>query len=171
MGTALLMLWGVFWTLFFGTAAHLFQVELFVVNVPIAMATYCAARRRPTTAYSVVFVVGWFDALLSGGGRGPVLLAYLLVTLLLVFTRNRLRTHSRLRLAGVVVAASMLWSITFCVIMGMIGSGGWWKTLIQVSPISAALTGIFALFNHAVLSRIDPVQRLEITGDSPLRSR
>lgn len=171
MGSLILIVWGVFWTLAFGVAAQLFHVDLLVVNVPIAMATYCAARRRPITAYGVVFAVGWFGALLSGGARGPVLLAYLIVSGLLVFSRNRLRTHTHLRLAGAVVAASMLWSVVFCIILVMVGAGGWWKPLIQVSPLSAAMTGVFALFNHAVLSRIDPVQRLEIAGDSPLRAR
>lgn len=171
MSALVLIAWGIFWTLAFGVSAHLFQIELLVVNVPVAMAVYCAARRRSVTAYSVVFTVGWFGALLSGGARGPVLLAYLVVTALLVLSRNRLRTHTQLRLAGVAVAASMLWSLCFCMLLGVVGAGSWWKTLIQVSPLSAAMTGVFALFSHAVLSRIDPVQRLEIAGNSPLRAR
>lgn len=172
MHTGLLIVWGLFWTFFFGVAAQAFHAEFLVINVPIAVGAYCAARRKPLTAYFVVLVLAWFMAVLAGGGRGPSMLAHLIVCLFFVFTRSRLRAHSNLRLAGTVVAGAMLWSLLFALIMGMAGAGGWWGTLVTISPLVAAMTGVFALFNNAVLSQFDGDRRGSFMGEkAPLRPR
>lgn len=170
MNTSFLIAWGLLWTFLLGVIAHQFQFEQVVIHVPVVFAAYCAARRRPFTAYLTVLVLAWFTAVMAGGGRGPIMLAYLLVCLLFVSTRSRLRTHTNLRLAGIVVAGCMLWSILFCILMGIAGKGGWWKVMVQISPLSAAATGLFAWFTNAILSRIDPEQRTQIGIDTRLRS-
>lgn len=171
MTAFLLMLWGIGWTLIFSVASLVFHFDLLIINVPVAMAAYCASRRRPFTAYSVTWVVGWVAALLSGGGRGPVLLSLLAICALLVFTRKRLQTHSNARLAGVVVAACVLWSLLFVLAMGMIGAGSWWRPFFQASPLSAALTGLFALANNWALSALAPSDYALGEAGAPLRSR
>lgn len=171
MRTLLLMVWGIFWTLFFSVNAQLFRIEMLAIHVPVVVAVHATARRSAFEAYLAVMVVAWFDALLSGGARGPVLLAYLLVTVILVVSRNQLRSQSALKLAGIAVAASMLWSLSLVLIMGMIGSGGWWSTFVKISPLSAAATGAFSVLHFAVMRRIDPAYRLEISSQTPLRSR
>lgn len=170
MTTLFLILWGIGWTLLFSVGTLVFHMDLLVINVPVAMAAYCASRRRPFTAYFVTWVVGWVAALYSGGGRGPVLLSLLAICVLLVFTRKRLQTHSNWRLAGVVVAACVLWSLLFCLTMGMIGAGSWWAPFFQLSPLSAALTGIFALANNWALSHFAPSDYVIGEAGAPLRS-
>lgn len=171
MRTLLLVVWGIFWTLFFSVNTQLFHIEMVSIHVPVVIAVHATARRSAFEAYLAVMVVGWFDALLSGGARGPVLLAYLLVTVLLVVSRNRLRSQSAVKLAGIAVAASMLWSLSLVLILGMTGSGGWWSTFLKISPLCAAATGVFSLFHFAVMRRIDPAYRLEISPKTPLRHR
>lgn len=169
MRTLLLMVWGILCTLVTGVAAQLFHVEMLAIHIPVIIATHSAARRSSFEAYLAVMVVAWFDALLSGGARGPVMLAYLVVTIALLFSRSRLRSQSAWRLAGIVVAASMLWSLCFVLILGITGSGGWWPTFFKLSPLSAAATGVFSLFHFAVMYRLDPSQRLEMSAQPRLR--
>lgn len=169
MRTLLLIVWGVLCTLSASVAAQLFHIELLAIHVPVVIATHAAARRSAFEAYLAVMIVAWFDALLSGGARGPVMLAYLVITIGLIFSRNRLRGQSALRLATIVVAASMLWSLSLVLILGTIGSGGWWGTFFKISPLSAAATGLFSLLHFAVMHRIDPTQRLEMSEQRRLR--
>jgi|GEM_PF-5665408 len=169
MRTLLLMVWGILSTLAASVAAQLLHIELLAIHVPVVIATHAAARRSAFEAYFAVMVVAWFDALLGGGARGPVMLAYLTVTIVLIFSRNRLRSQSVLRLATIVVAASMLWSFVLVLILGAIGSGGWWGTFFKISPLAAAATGAFSLLHFAVMHRIDPTQRLEISEQRRLR--
>lgn len=171
MRTLLLVVWGIFWTLFFSVNTQLFRIEMLAIHVPVVIAVHATARRSAFEAYLAVMVVAWFDALLSGGARGPVLLAYLTVTVLLVVSQRRLRSQSAMKLAGIVVAASMLWSVSLVLIMGMIGSAGWWSTFLKISPLCAAATGLFSLLHFAVMRRIDPASRLEISSETPLRHR
>lgn len=169
MRTFLLTVWGVLCTLAASVAAQLFHIEFLAIHVPIVIATHAAARRSAFEAYLAVLIVAWFDALLGGGARGPMMLAYLVVTVTLIFSRDRLRAQTTFRLAAVVVAASMLWSFSFTLILAMMGSGGWWSTFAKLSPLSAAATGVFSLMHFAVMHRIDPTQRLELSEQRRLR--
>lgn len=169
MRTLLLTVWGVLCTLAASVAAQLFHIEFLAIHVPVVIAVHAAARRSAFEAYLAVLIVAWFDALLSGGARGPVLLGYLAVTLTLIFSRNRLRAQNTFRLAAIVIAASMLWSFSFTLILAMMGSSGWWGTFLKLSPLSAAATGVFSLLHFAVMHRIDPTQRLEMSEQQRLR--
>src|SRR5690625_1783306 len=169
MRTLLLMVWGILSTLAASVAAQLLHIELLAIHVPVVIATHAAARRSAFEAYFAVMVVAWFDALLGGGARGPVMLAYLTVTIVLIFSRNRLRSQSVLRLATIVVAASMLWSIDLVFILGASGCAVWLGTYFELTPLAAAAPVAFSVLHIAVTHRSDPTQRLEISEQRRLR--
>lgn len=156
MSTALLILWGCLCTLLFSVAAQLFHIDLVVIHVPVAMTVYCAARRRPFDAWIVTWIVGWSAALLAGGGRGPMLLALMAVCGIAIFSRRRLKLQSNFRLAATVTTLCIFWSVAFTIFNQIAGGPSFWRTLVVISPLSAAVTGVFSLLNTFVLRQLDP---------------
>ena len=172
MSTLLLILWGCLWTAIFSVGAQLFHVGSIVIHVPIALAVYCAARRRPLETWLVTWVVGWWSVLLGGGGRGPALLALFAICGLLVFSRRRLKLQSNARLVGTVIAVCVAWSGIFILITEIVGGPSFWHEFLFITPMSAAITGAFSFVNVKVLSVIDPDHSSgNQDGPQPLRPR
>lgn len=162
MRSTVMILWGILWTLLFSVSAHAFGWTSVACHIPIVMAVHGSTHQSKLQTYVVVFVLAWLEALLSGGARGPVMLSHLIITAILLATRGQWRVLHLSQFFLVTIAASMAWSLCFVLIMAIMSPHSWWSSLLFASPISAALTGVFALFHYVVMNRGEPSPHLNL---------
>lgn len=144
MVSALVVAYALAWTVLFSVASLWFNVTGVTIHFGLAMIVWSSMHRGRASTFLVAFLLALAIGLISGGGRGPAMLATLGFTTLAVFTRQRNANESPTRLALTVMTGTLLFSFLYALLLSLF-SGNWLPLFWRYSLISAALTGLWTI--------------------------
>jgi len=151
-GLALVVLSSVF-------AGHVNESVAWPSAVVIAV-VYASVFRDGFGALLTAFCLGLLSAALVGGARGPMLLALLPVVALTMGARGRLQLQSVWGAVGWVVPMSLVFDLVFVSVMALFQpSASVGARFVVQAPVTALLSGLFALPYIALLARVEPLLR------------
>lgn len=138
-------------------AGHVNESVAWPSAVVVAV-VYASVFRDGFGALLAAFVLGLLAAALAGGAFGPMLLALLPVVAVTFVARGRLQLQSVWGAVGWVVPMSLLFDGVFVSVMALFQpSASVGARFFVQAPLTALLSGLFAVPYIAVLARIEPL--------------